>query len=100
MYKNRELVCWTLATAIVGTTIAHAADAPVASGDSDTIQEITVTAQRREESLQKVPMAVIALTADSLERSGIKETIDLDKLVPGLKIGQVGNMTQFFINGV
>jgi iron complex outermembrane receptor protein len=75
---------------------------PAVEADSSTVglEEITVTAQRREENLQKTPLAVVAITGDQLVRSGVLEAQDLNKLVPGLKIGQTGSMTQFFINGV
>lgn len=79
---------------------------PVSSSEADAapdrsgIQDIIVTAERRETSLQKTPMAVVAVTGEQLQRSGVSEAQDLNKLVPGLKIGQTGTMTQFFINGV
>ena len=64
------------------------------------MQDIVVTAQRREENLQRTPLAVVAVTGEQLVRAGVAEAQDLNKLVPGLKIGQTGTMTQFFVNGV
>jgi len=37
------------------------------------LEEVIVTAQRREQSLQEVPVSVTAFTADQLEKSNIKE---------------------------
>ena len=80
-----------------GVAVAQdAQDVPAEGG----IREVIVTAQRREESLQKTPLAVVALTGRQLADAGVNEAQDLNKLVPGLKIGQTGAMTQFFLNGV
>ena len=49
------------------------------------LQEITVTATRREESIEKVPISVSALTGQDLERDGIKELGDIAALTPGLE---------------
>lgn len=57
------------------------------------IEEIIVTAQKREEKLQDVPIAITALTADSLQNAGVKSVADIGKLaVPGLVMSeQVGS---------
>ena len=70
------------------------------SAVTEGLEEVTVTAQRREENLQKTPLAVVAISGEQLTRAGVNEAQDLNKLVPGLKIGQTGAMTQFFVNGV
>jgi iron complex outermembrane receptor protein len=49
-------------------------------------QEIVVTARRREERLQDVPLAVTALTSDSLVEANIVTVADLPQKVPGLTI--------------
>src|SRR5882724_698690 len=71
-----------LAIAAATGGLAHAADeaAPAA------LEEITVTATKRAESLQNVPVSVTALTAGVLQRSNVRELGDLVKLSPGLRI--------------
>jgi iron complex outermembrane receptor protein len=59
------------------------------AGESDqtagaTLEEITVTAQRRSESLQTVPLAITAVTAADMQRNGIHELGTLSAQVPGL----------------
>jgi len=49
-----------------------------------TLEEVTVTAQRRAESLQNVPIAITAVTAADLQRNGIHELGTLCGQVPGL----------------
>ena len=50
------------------------------------MQEIVVTAQRRSENLQRVPIAVSAATAAKLETSGIAGTADIGQVTPGLQM--------------
>ncbi|MBL0923126.1 MAG: TonB-dependent receptor [Sphingomonadaceae bacterium] len=50
------------------------------------VEEIIVTAQRREQSIQDAPVAVSALTAESLDRLGIESTTDIDRAVPNLYV--------------
>jgi iron complex outermembrane recepter protein len=63
-----------------------AQDAPAESGGID---EIVVTAQRREEKSQDVPIAISAFSADVIEKQGLDDALDLQLLVPNLLI--VGN---------
>ena len=54
------------------------------------IEEIMVTARKREESLQTVPLAVSAFTADAIDRFGISSSEDVAKFTPGLQVDAVG----------
>ena len=58
--------------------------AETASTESTTLEEVTVTAQRRSESLQTVPIAITAVTAADMERNGVHELGTLAGQVPGL----------------
>jgi len=64
------------------------------------LQEIVITAQKREENLQKAPVAVTAVTGDELQRAGVTDAQGLTDLVPGLEVGNVGSTTTFAIRGV
>ncbi len=46
------------------------------------MEEVTVTAQRREEAAQDIPIAVTALDDEQLARLNVTETLDLTRLVP------------------
>src|ERR1700730_18539496 len=52
-------------------------------GDAD-LEEITVTAQRRTENLQDVPIAVSAFTSADLARAGVRQAGDIAAMVPNL----------------
>lgn len=84
----------------VFTSTAHAQDAAeeenVRSGGFD----IIVTAQKREEALQDVPITIQAFTAETMQASGVSEVIDLPALVPALTIGRSAGGTVPFIRGV
>jgi len=64
---------------------AIAQDAPRAS----LIEEVVVTARKREESLQNVPVAVTALSPSQIEQSGVQTVIDVAKLVPNVELHMV-----------
>ena len=69
-----------------GTVMAQDA-APAADGPkTTTLEGIKVTARKREETLQEVPVAVTAFTADSLDKLNVKDLADLDGQVPNLTI--------------
>jgi iron complex outermembrane recepter protein len=61
---------------------------PAASGE---LEQIVVTAQRREERLQDVPMSIQAFTQEKLDQQGLRSIDDLSRLSPGVT---------FFRNGM
>jgi iron complex outermembrane recepter protein len=67
------------------TTSAPAAQQTEATAPASGIQDITVTAQRREENLQKVPVSVTAISGSDLGQRAIIDSTDIAKLVPALK---------------
>jgi len=72
--------------------------APVAAQGG--LSEIVVTAQRRAENLQSVPISVSALNNATLESTGIQSTADLPQLVPSVQMTRSGPSGLFFIRGV
>lgn len=64
------------------------------------IEEITVTAERREEAVQKTPISITALDADTLDRADVQDLGDVAKLAPGLAFNQTSNFTQLSIRGI
>ena len=73
-------------------TEAHAQeDAVTEAAYTGWLEEITVRARRRQEDLQNVPIAITALSADTIRRSDIRSAIDLQRQVPSLSvIGTLG----------
>jgi Outer membrane receptor proteins, mostly Fe transport len=71
-----------------------------ASPDGAGLEDIVVTAQRREERLQDVPIAMTALSGDALEQSGITNTQQLTQAIPNLVMTSAGSSYQAVIRGV
>jgi iron complex outermembrane receptor protein len=106
--------------ALVGTTggciTAWAQNAPTQAPDNTggatsgqsgapEIDEIVVTAQRRSESLQETPIAITALSSDTLKQRNVQTTLDLMQTVPGLQVatqtgGDGDGSATFFIRGM
>jgi iron complex outermembrane receptor protein len=65
------------------------------------IEEITVTANKREQSLQDVPLTVSVTSAEVIKQSSISDLIDLQSAVPALRVNQLQNsaQTNFTIRG-
>lgn len=100
------LAAGTLTLAPIAQAAEGAAEEPQASGESTgqsaSVQEIIVTAQRREESLQKVPVAVTAIGTEQLEALRVTSVRNLAGLAPSLQFnaqGQQSNPT-IIIRGV
>lgn len=64
------------------------------------VEEVVVTAQRRTERLEDVPIAISAASDADLTRAGITSSRDLRFLVPGLNFYQQGSFSQPTIRGV
>ncbi len=64
---------------------AEAAAAATASGNVTAVGELVVTAQKREENIQSVGMSISAASGDRLQKLGIHDTADLQKIVPGFQ---------------
>lgn len=80
---------------------AAGADAQQTPPREDTVEEIVVTAQRREQSLQDVPIAVTAMSADDLAAAQVADIGDLQALVPNLSLTVGDSMNAVaFIRGV
>ena len=62
----------------------------VASADtaepSDSLETITVTAEKRTENIQNVPLSITAVTGQTLQDNGVHSASDLGKIVPSLQI--------------
>jgi iron complex outermembrane recepter protein len=87
-----------VAAACAATAVAADAPAPNAEGVA---QVIEITAQKRLQSINSVPMSVSALSADQLTEQGISQVGDLQKLVPGFRYSEgAGGNPVYYIRGV
>lgn len=86
----------TVAAAITSATGAMAQQAD----SSAVLEEVVVTAQRKEENLQKVPLSVTALSAETLARNDIRDLSRVELLTPGFSFGRSGSDARPAIRGV
>ncbi len=63
---------------------------------SAALEEIVVTAEKREESINKVGMTISAISGDALRAANIQSVADLTRIVPGLTFAQSGNNTPVY----
>lgn len=64
------------------------------------LQEVIVTAERREETLQKASLTIQVLGAQDIQRKGLSDATDLSRVTTGVEIGVGGVNDQIFIRGV
>jgi len=87
-----------LAQAAADAVQAASEAAPVP--DAGQLQEIVVTAQRREQKLQNVPVAVSAFGGEKLRASGVDNLKDLAHVDPSLNVAQVVGVYLPFLRGI
>lgn len=99
------------ATALLGSAATlpqegEATAAPVAVNDAaqaqppEGIADIVVTAQRREERLQNVPIAITAISAEQLQLARVESAYDLTKVAPTLTVNKSAVYAVPFLRGV
>mgnify|MGYP001035096551 FL=1 len=100
---NQDLKRTVLYTALLSvalfSAVAGAQDAAAptnekkktqASDTPQTLEGITVTAAKREQDIQKVPISMTALTGEQLERQGVTSLVDLARIAPSLTVASSG----------
>ncbi|MDB6092177.1 MAG: TonB-dependent receptor [Gammaproteobacteria bacterium] len=89
----------TLLLLVCGLTAApaRAQTAPAAAE----LDEIIVTAEKRSENLQNVPLSITAVTGVALEESGARTVSDISRLVPGLSVSSTGpGQSEVIVRGI
>lgn len=67
-------------------SVSGAATLPEYASAADALEEVIVTAQRREQSMQDVPVAVTAFSEEALKVNRITDVYDLGSMVPNLTV--------------
>lgn len=101
--RSIAILAFAGADVVALTASAAAQDIqPAGVGDESGVAggEIVVTAQRRAELLENVPMAIVAVSADTLEKANITNVHELGQITPGVQIQYAGVNTQPAIRGV
>jgi iron complex outermembrane receptor protein len=90
-----------LGVSALALAIAAPAYAQQSAADNNSIAEIVVTATKREQTLQDVPISVAVTGQQTIERAQVRDLIDLQSVVPSLKVQQfnAAGQTNFVIRG-
>lgn len=97
---NRHVVLIGVAALAAPLADARAQQGAGASAAGGGLEEVVVTAQRRTENLQRVPVTVTAVSPEQLLASGITNVQQLSNLVPSLTVIDPTGYTMAFIRGV
>lgn len=95
---SKTLLATAIFSALAAPTFANT-DTP--ADEKDYIEEITVTAQMREQSIMDVPVTMDVISGDFLERTNIMELDELSRVLPNVQIQeQAVSLPSFNIRGV
>ncbi|MFL5294797.1 MAG: TonB-dependent receptor [Phenylobacterium sp.] len=91
-------VSWLALSALAAPAFADAAAAaeaaPAAAAEpSGTVEEMVVTAQKRAENIQDVPLSIMAVSAKAMEAKGVEDATDLERVVPNLRLDATAQQT-------
>ena len=114
MQKNfkRLLNCATALAGVQALLVSYVANAQVVATENPQANEdpavdrqapaneIIVTAQRREQAVVDVPIAITSISGDTLDRSGLEAITDISMLTPGLYLSRGGSFVQPVIRGI
>jgi iron complex outermembrane receptor protein len=100
--NSSQKLSYAIAAILSGSAMGAAYAAPAAdTSESEGIQEITVTAQRRTESIQNVPITITALTAETLGQLNVTTFDDYVKFLPNVTVANQGpGQGQIYMRGL
>ena len=84
----------------IATGLVLIASGVSAQGNPGGLEEIIVTAQKRAQSVQDVPIAITALSGEGLANKGIENILDLGQVTPSFNVTRIGGASVFFLRGV
>src|ERR1700734_1845979 len=100
--QSKVLIAASLLASLGSIAVAQQAAAPVSTENqsSNTLETIIVTAQKRDQRLQDVPVTITALTSADLQKNGAVAPRDLPSVVSGLVWSNQGAWIEPNIRGV
>jgi iron complex outermembrane recepter protein len=74
--------------------------APILAAQDDVLEEIMVTATKRETNLQDTPIAIATFDMDQMDDANVRNVEDLSSIVPGLNVGTVSGRVLVSLRGI
>lgn len=99
MNSKQTMMISAGAFALLGMAAPSYAQVAAATTTASTLEEVVVTANKREENLQKVSASVSSVNETTMQRQGVKEIFDLAKVIPEVTVVG-GQLTQVAIRGI
>ncbi|WEK46305.1 MAG: TonB-dependent receptor [Candidatus Andeanibacterium colombiense] len=97
-FRKAWLLSGVMGLAAFGTGAARAQETgPAAGAEPGTI---IVTAQKREQAVQDVPIALTALSGDDLQKAGVQSLDEITKQIPSLQMQDNGIVARFSMRGI
>lgn len=102
VYQSKMLGA-TLGMALLYPAVAYGQSSENNTSENLAVPEIVVTAQRRSERLQDVPIAITSLSGEALNKLHMTESLDIARATPNLTVSAIagsGTQPNFFLRGV
>ncbi len=88
-------------TAAAGTSLAQSPQSPTSLEPPSTLEQVVVTAQKRETALQAVPFSVAATSAEQIRNNGAANIVDLARNIASVTIADLGpGQSQIAVRGI
>lgn len=100
---RHKLLATTAIGMLAGDLCAQQIDSDGPSGPLETqhqLEEIVVTAQKREQPIQSAAIAVSAFSGDWMDKAGIKDIVDLALYTPGVVVSNNSSAGRVYVRGV
>ena len=100
--RGRALRTFIRKPLVTATAVATVLVCTSGTSSAQVLDEIIVTAQKREQSLQDVGISITSMTGQQMQALGVVDSFDIASFTPGVSLGgsQAGKNTQFTIRGV
>lgn len=99
MKLQRNNVTGKMTRSAVATAVAVALGSTVAQAQTQILEEVIVTATKRSENLQQVPISITAISGAKLTELGVTSVLSLENAAPGLHINNKGNDPTIIMRG-
>ena len=96
MFTIRVFMAGIVAAVILSGTTASAQETEA----TGMLEEVIVTSQKREQTLQEVPISIVAISGDKIREANVYKMEDLQLMVPNLQMTESGISTQIYIRGI
>lgn len=97
MHLHRTMPVSAGILALGFSSMSLAQDSPPVSSE---LEEVVVTAQRREENLQRAALPVSAVAGEELTDQSVTQATDLARLIPSVQVAPAAALTQIYLRGV